>query len=53
MRNDRVVLYKELEAKRKARVILYATSDRPGLEAQIHPDILPLFANHLDAIGDV
>jgi ClpP class serine protease len=53
MRNDRLNLYEELEENRKAKVILYVTSDRPGLEAQIHPDILPLFVNHLDAIGDV
>jgi hypothetical protein len=53
MRDDRLQLYRDLERQRKTKVILYATSDRPGLDAQIHPDILPLFVNHLDAIGDV
>ncbi|GMO49206.1 MAG: hypothetical protein Pg6C_11850 [Treponemataceae bacterium] len=52
MRENRIKLYQELEAKRKAKVILYATSDRQGLEAQIGPDILPIFVNHLDAVGD-
>ena len=53
MRHNRLELYKKLEAKRRAHIILYATSDRAGLEANIAPDILPLFVNHLDAIGDV
>jgi hypothetical protein len=53
MRNDRLKLYQDLEQKRKAKVILYATGDRPNLETQINQDILPLFVNHLDAIGDV
>jgi hypothetical protein len=53
MRDDRLQLYRDLERQRDAKVILYATSDRPGLDAQISTDILPLFVNHLDAIGDV
>ncbi|MDR0568082.1 MAG: serine protease [Spirochaetaceae bacterium] len=53
MRNDRIELYEKLERKRGSKVILYATSDRMGLETSIAPDILPLFVNHLDAIGVV
>jgi hypothetical protein len=53
MRDNRLELYKKLETKRSTHVILYATSDRLGLETSIAPDILPLFSNHLDAIGDV
>jgi ClpP class serine protease len=53
MRKDRLRFYRDLEGQRKSKVILYATSDRMGLEARISPDILPLFVNHLDAIGGV
>ena len=34
-------------------MILYVTSDRRGLETKIASDVLPLFTNHLDTIGDV
>ncbi|GMO30337.1 MAG: hypothetical protein Pg6A_19310 [Termitinemataceae bacterium] len=43
MRNERLELYQKLEEKRKANVILYAASDRMGLETSIAPDVLPLF----------
>ncbi len=32
---------------------MYFTGDRPGLEAQIHSEVLHLFARHLDAMGDM
>jgi hypothetical protein len=53
MGNTRVPLYQDLEEKRQSKVILYATSDRRHMEANIAADILPIFVNHLDAIGDV
>jgi hypothetical protein len=53
MSNDRITLLQQLEAKRNSKVILYATSDRRHLEANIAADILPFFVNHLDTIGDV
>jgi len=33
--------------------MLYVTGDRPGLETQIHPEVLDFFAQHLDGIGTV
>ncbi len=49
---NRLELYKTLEEKRNSKIIVYATSDRRGLETQISPDILSPFANHLDAMGE-
>ena len=53
MVNSRTSLLKSLEVSRNSRVILYVTSDRRHLEANIASDILPFFVNHLDIIGDV
>lgn len=53
MLKDRIDLYKKLEEKRNSKLLVYATSDRRGLETQIAPDILSPFTNHLDIIGDV
>lgn len=52
MLKDRIYLYKEIETQRKSKLIVYATSDRKGLETQIASDIIPLFIEHLDSIGD-
>jgi len=52
MLKDRIDLYKELEARRKSKLLVYVTSDRRGLETQIASDILLYFANHLDKVGD-
>ena len=48
MRTDRIDLYKELEAKRKSKLLVYATSHRQGMETSIAPDVLPWFTEHLD-----
>ena len=53
MSNNRRNLYTSLEKIRNSKVILYATSDRRHMEANIAADILPVFVNHLDTIGDV
>jgi len=53
MRADRLSLLKQLADVRNSQVILYATSDRRGLETKIASDILSFFVNHLDTIGDV
>lgn len=50
---DRSKLFKELETSRDSKVIVYVTGDRPGLETQIHPEILNFFVDHLDNIGTV
>jgi hypothetical protein len=53
MASSRVKVLQNLEEKRNSKVILYATSDRRNLEANIAADILPFFVNHLDIIGDI
>lgn len=53
MLKDRIQLYKELEEKRKSKLLVYITSDRPNLGTQIASDILSPFTEHLDKIGDV
>ena len=50
MYQDRLNLYKELEEIRKSKVIIFITGDRPGLETQIHQEVLDFFINHLDNI---
>jgi len=50
---ERIALYREIEAARDSRLIVYVTGDRRGLETQIHPEVLDLFAAHLDTFGTV
>lgn len=47
---ERVDLYKRLEEERESKIIAYITGDRHGAEAQIHSDIIPGFADHLDIL---
>ncbi|MFN9812541.1 MAG: SDH family Clp fold serine proteinase [Deltaproteobacteria bacterium] len=47
----RRALYDQIEKTRGSRVISYITGDRPGLEIQIHPEIVDHFVHHLDLIG--
>jgi hypothetical protein len=49
----RIPKLQQLEQLRNSHVILYATSDRRGLETKIASDVLPFFIDHLDIIGDV
>ena len=49
--SERTKSYSELEKERHSKVIVYATSTRQGMEAQIAKDILPKFVEHLDRIG--
>jgi len=53
MASSRVSLLQNLESNRNSKVILYVTSDRRNLEADIAADILPYFVNHLDLNGNV
>jgi len=53
MLKDRLDDYKKLEKARKSKLLVYITSDRKGLEAQLASDILAPITNHLDIIGDV
>ena len=52
MRQDRIELYKQIEAERNSKLLVYITSTRGGLETQIANDILPKFTEHLDKLGD-
>lgn len=51
MYQDRKAYYESLERQRESRVIVYITGDRPGLETQIHQEVLDFFVSHLDHIG--
>lgn len=45
---DRVRLYKDVERMRNSKVIAYITGDRPGMETQIHPEVVDMIAELLD-----
>lgn len=51
MYTDRIALYRELEEARGSKVLAYITGDRPGLETQIHPEVVDYFTDHLDTFG--
>ncbi|MBQ9611044.1 MAG: ATP-dependent Clp protease proteolytic subunit [Lachnospiraceae bacterium] len=51
MYNERVALYKRLEEEFDSRILSYITSDRPNMSAQIAPDVIDYFIDHLDKIG--
>ena len=46
-------LLRKWETARSCTALLYVTGDRPGLETQIHPEVLDFFAQHLDGVGTV
>jgi hypothetical protein len=46
-RQERLNLLKELEEKRKSKIIVYITGDRRGLETKIGDDVIPIFQNLL------
>lgn len=55
---QRKPLMQQLEAAFGFKAILYVTGDRPAnagisLQSQIQEDVLPLFLDHLDALGKV
>lgn len=52
MKKDRESLYRQIEEMRGSRLLVYVTGTRIGLETQIGNDIIPLFTEHLDKIGD-
>ena len=51
MYSDRVALYKQLEEVFDSKILAYITSDRPNMSAQIAPDVIDYFIDHLDKIG--
>jgi len=48
---DRIPLLTRLEELRQSRVLVYVTGDRPGMETQIHSEVLDYFADQLDTFG--
>lgn len=51
MFKERIDLYKELEREFQSKLIVYITSDRPNMSAQIAQDVIDCFIEHLDKIG--
>ena len=51
MYRQRLALYKELEKEFESKVLVYFTSDRRNMEAQIAPDVIDYFIQQLDKIG--
>jgi len=51
-RADRIELIRQIEERRKSKLIAYITSDRRGLETQISPDVFPMFHRHFSRIGE-
>ena len=53
MKSDRFENYDKIESLRNSKLIVYITGDRPGMETQIHPEILEYFVDHLDPLKKV
>ncbi len=53
MRANRLENYKKLEELRGSKLLVYVTGDKPGMETQIHPEILDYFVDHLDPLQKV
>lgn len=51
MYQERIELYKELEEEFNSKLLVYVTSDRPNMGAQISSDVIDYFIAHLDKIG--
>lgn len=47
---DRVPLYEKLEQEYNSKLLVYVTSDRINMGAQIAPDVIDFFIDHLDKI---
>mgnify|MGYP002624152997 CR=1 FL=1 len=51
MYQNRIELYKQLEEQFSSKALVYITSDRPNMGAQIASDVIDFFIQHLDRIG--
>lgn len=51
MYKDRIELYQKLEKEFDSKLIVYVTSDRANMSAQIAPDVIDFFVDQLDTIG--
>jgi len=52
-KNERLALLQSIERERGSRVIAYITADREVLPTVIGSDVVPLFYQHLEKIGEV
>ncbi len=52
MFDQRKALYEQLEKTRGSYVMVYVVGDRPGMETQMHPEVIDFFVQHLDALPD-
>lgn len=48
MYRERVSFYQQLEKEFKSKLLVYVTSDRPNMSAQIAPDVIEYLIEHLD-----
>src|SRR3989338_8569738 len=51
MYRERLENYKLLEKARDSKLLVYVTGDRPGMETQIHQEVVDYFAEHLDTFS--
>lgn len=51
-RAERIAVIREIEDRRKSRVICCLTSDRPNAAGIIAKDFIPIFFNHLNALPE-
>ncbi len=51
MYGERTILYRKLEEEFNSKVLVYITSDRKNMEAQIAEDVIDFFIGQLDRIG--
>ena len=51
--SERISIYREIEAARQSKVLVYVTGDRTGLETAMASDVVDFFVHHLDKIGVV
>lgn len=51
MYQERIEWYKKLEKEYSSKVLVYITSDRNNIGAQIAPDVIDFFIGQLDKIG--
>lgn len=52
MYTDRLKYYTELEKMTDSSLLVYITGDRQGMETQMHPEVLDIMVDHLDAMDN-
>lgn len=52
MHSERINCYKELEKITSSSILVYVTGDRQGMETQMHPEVLDIIVEHLDAMNN-